>query len=89
MFQNKSVYEFHDRLTILKSGAQAALENRYENANQMILPLNDCALEAFICGLPVKMSAKIGARNPMTLETAFGYHSPTFSDLYCHLTNDN
>ena len=39
----------------------------------MILPLNDCALEAFIRGLPGGMLAKIEARDPMTLEEAFGY----------------
>ena len=52
MLQNEGVYEFYDRLTLLKSRAQAALENSYKNTNQMILPLNDCALEAFIRGLP-------------------------------------
>ena len=50
MLQNEGVSEFYDRLTFLKSRAQAALENRYKNANQMILPLNDCALEVFIRG---------------------------------------
>ena len=39
----------------------------------MILPLNDCALEASIRSLPDGMSAKVEARNPMTLEEAFGY----------------
>ena len=43
MLQNEGVYEFYDRLTLLKSRAQAALENSYKNTNQMILPLNDCA----------------------------------------------
>ena len=71
--QNEGVHEFYDRLTLLKSKAQEALENRYKNANQMILPLNDCALEAFIRGLPDGMSEKIEARNLLTLEEAFGY----------------
>ena len=73
MLQNEGVSEFYDRLTFLKSRAQADLENRYKNANQMVLPLNDCALEVFIRSLPGAMSAKIEARDPMTLEEAFGY----------------
>ena len=59
MLQNEGVHEFYDRLSLLKSRAQAALENRYENANQIILPLNDCVLEAFIRCLPDGKSAKI------------------------------
>ena len=73
MLQNEGIYEFYDRLTLLKSRAQAFLKNRYENANQMILPLDDCVLEAFIRGLPDWMSAKIEARNPVTLQEAFEY----------------
>ena len=39
----------------------------------MILPLNNCASESFIRGLPDGMSVKIEARDSMTLEEAFGY----------------
>ena len=73
MLQNEGIYEFYDRLTLLKSRAQAVLENRYENANQMILTLNDCVLEAFIRGLPDWMSAKIEAQNPATLQEPLEY----------------
>ena len=73
MLQNEDIYEFYDQLTLLKSKAQAALENRYKNANRMIPPLNNCALEAFIRGLPGGMPAKIEARNPVTLQEAFEY----------------
>ena len=47
MLQNKDVREFYDRLTLFKSRAQTAFESRYKNADLMILPLKDCALEAF------------------------------------------
>ena len=73
MLQNEGIYEFYDRLTLLKTRAQAALENRYKNANQMIPVLNDCALKAFIHGLPDRMPAKIEARSPVTLQKAFEY----------------
>ena len=39
----------------------------------MIHPLDDCALEACIHGLPDGMSAKIEARNPVTLQEALEY----------------
>ena len=39
----------------------------------MILSLNDCALAVFIRDLPDEMSAKIEARNPVTLQEAFEY----------------
>ena len=73
ILQNEGVHEFYDRLLLLKSRAQAALENRYENTNQIILPLNDCVLEAFIQGLPGGIPAIIEARNPVTLQEAFEY----------------
>ena len=52
MSRNEDVSEFYERNTLLKSGAQAALEDEYQNAEQILLPLNDCALKAFIRGLP-------------------------------------
>ena len=56
---SESVSEFYERITLLKSGAQAALEHKYQNAEQMLLPLNDCALEAFIRGLPDVISGMV------------------------------
>ena len=73
MLQNGRVSEFCDRLMLLKSRPQAALENKYESVNQMILSLNECASEAFIRGLPGRMPAKIELRDPMTLQKAFRY----------------
>ena len=63
MSRSESVSEFYDRITLLKSSAQAALEDKYQNADQMLLPLNDCALEAFILGLPDVISGTVGSRN--------------------------
>ena len=73
MLQNVGVYEFNDRLRLVKSRAQASLGNKNKNDNQMILSLNDCAVKSFIRGLPDEMSAKIEARNPLTLQEAFEY----------------
>ena len=68
MSRSESVSEFYDRITLLKSGAQAALEDKYQNAEQMLLPLNDCALEAFIQELPDVMSGKVESLNPASLD---------------------
>ena len=70
MRREESVSEFFDRITLLKSRAQAALEDKYENANTMLAPLNDCALEAFVRGLPDVISGLVEARNPASLEEA-------------------
>ena len=43
MTRNENVSEYYDRLTLLKSGAQAALEDKYDNADLLLAPLNDCA----------------------------------------------
>ena len=52
MTRNENVSEFCDRITLLKSGAQTALNDRYDNADLLSVPLNDCALKYFIRGLP-------------------------------------
>ena len=44
MFKNEGVCDLYDQLTLLKLRAQTALKNRYKNADQKILPLNDCPL---------------------------------------------
>ena len=48
--RNEDVSEFYDRISLSKSGAQVSLEDEYQNAEQMLLPLNNCASEAFIRG---------------------------------------
>ena len=73
MSHSESVSEFYDRITLLKSGAQAALEDKYQNAEQMLLFLNDCALEAFIRGLLDVISGMVESRNPSSLESALKY----------------
>ena len=73
MSRSESVSQFYDRIALLKSGAQAALEYKYQNAEQILLPLNDCALEAFIRGLPDVISGMAESRNPFSLEAALKY----------------
>ena len=70
---SESVSKFYDRITILESEAQVALEDKYQNAEQMLLPLNDCALEAFIRGLPDVISGMVESRNLSSLEAALKY----------------
>ena len=70
MKREESVSEFFDRITLLKSGAQAALEDKYENACTMLAPLNDSALEAFVRGLADEISGLVEARNPVSLDEA-------------------
>ena len=45
--RKENVSKFYDHLTLLKSGAQSALEDKYDNADLLPAPLNDCALESF------------------------------------------
>lgn len=73
MGRNEGVSEFYDRLTLLLGGARAALEEKYEadKIGNMIEPLNDCALEAFIRGLPDAISGMIEARDLKKIEDAF------------------
>ena len=73
MSRSESVSEFYDRITLLISGTQPALEDKYQNAEQMLLPLNDCALEAFIRGLHDVLSGMVESRNPTSLKTALKY----------------
>ena len=73
MTRNESVSEYYDRLTLLKSGAQAALEDKYDNADLLLAPLNDCALETFIRGLPDGLSGAVENRNPNSIEAALKY----------------
>ena len=56
----ENVSEFYDRITLLKSGAQAALEDKYQNTKQMLLTSNDCEVDNFIRGLPDAISGMAG-----------------------------
>ena len=71
--RGENVSDFYDRITSLRLGAQAVLEDKYENVNLHCLLLNDCALEAFIRGLPDKMSAFVESQYPNTSEIALKY----------------
>ena len=71
--RGENVSEFHDSITSLGLGAQAVLEDKYENADSLCLLLNDCALEAFIHGFPARMSAFVESQYPNTLEIALKY----------------
>ena len=70
---SESVSEFYDRIILLKSGAQGALEDKYQNAEQMLLPLNNCASEAFIRGLHDVISGMVESRNLSSLEAFLKY----------------
>ena len=73
MSRSGNFSKFYDRITLLKSGTQAALEDKYQNAEQILLLLNDCALETFIRGLPDVISGMVESRNPSSLETTLRY----------------
>ena len=59
MARSENASEFYDRITLLKSGAQAALEDRYDNADLLLAPLNDWALESFIREVPDRLSEAV------------------------------
>ena len=69
MSRSENVSEFYDHFTLLKSGAQAALEDRYDNADLLLVPVNDCELESFIRGLPDGLSGAVENRNRNSIET--------------------
>lgn len=87
MKQTETVSDYNDRLQGLISGAKHALGEkygaRYRRVNNddedndipvseiMIKPIIDCALEAFIRGLPEEMSIFVDTRNPRNLSEAF------------------
>ena len=73
IFRGEDVSDFYDRITSLRLGAQAVLEDKYERANLHCLLLYDCALEAFIRGLPDRMSAFAESQYPNTSEIALKY----------------
>ena len=73
MTRNESVSEYYDRLTLLKSGAQAALEDKYNNSDRLLAPLIDCALESFIRGFPDGLSGAVENRNPNSIKAALKY----------------
>ena len=70
---SENVSEFYNIITLLKSGAQAALEDKYQNARQMLLPLNECGLKTLIRGVSDAISGIVESRNPSSLETALKY----------------
>ena len=74
MNRGETVNDFHDRLNILFNGAKTVLEDKYpENAGQMLEPIKEVALEAFIRGLPDKITRAVDARDPKNLEEALKF----------------
>ena len=67
MPSNENVSAFYYRIALLKSGAHAALEDKYDNAD-----LNDGALESFIRGLPDKLSVAVENQNLRLLQKEIG-----------------
>lgn len=55
-------------MILSRSGAQAALEEKYPNVEKLLAPLNDRALEAFQRGLPDSISGSGEARNSSSLD---------------------
>ena len=82
MNQTETVRDYHDQVQGLLSGAKHAFEDKYtqihyagtaheinETTIMMKLVVN-CALDAFIKGLPDEMSALVDTRNPKSLSEA-------------------
>ena len=77
MTQNETVSDYYDRLQGLISGARHTLEEKYtvrygqtKASEIMLIPVIDCALDAFIRGLPEEMSKFVDTRNPKDLSEA-------------------
>ena len=75
MKQTESVSDYYDRTFGLLSGAKHSLEEKYsgptDNTSSMMKPVTDCALDAFIHGLPEEMLTFVDTRNPRNLDEAY------------------
>jgi hypothetical protein len=71
MKRNESVGDFYDRLNILISGARVSLQDKYgDSAQEMLKPVYECALDAFLRGLPDEIARSVDTRDPKNLEEA-------------------
>ena len=82
MKQTETVSDYYDRVQGLLSGAKHAIEDKYTQVHYagtpheisestiMMKPVVDCALDAFIRGLPDEMSTFVDTRNPRDLGEA-------------------
>ena len=80
MTQKESVSDYYDRVLGLLSGAKHTLEEKYNaryadepESSIMMKPVIDCALDAFIRGLPDDMSIFVDTGNPKDLSEALEY----------------
>ena len=80
MTQREAVNDYHDRLQGLISGARHTLEGKYtkkygqEKESSIILrPIIECALDAFIRGLPDEISTFVDIRSPADGSEALEY----------------
>ena len=78
MKQSESVNDYNDQVQGLLSGARHAIEEKYtgtyghvKESSIMMKPVIDCALDAFIRGLPDYISIFVDTRNPRDLSEAF------------------
>ena len=78
MKQSETVSDYNDRVQGLLSGARHAIEEKYtgtyghtKESIIMMKPVVDCALDAFIRGLPDDISIFVDTRNPKDLSEAF------------------
>ena len=78
MKQSETVSDYNDRVQGLLSGARHAIEEQYtgtygptKESAIMMKPVIDCALDAFIRGLPDDISIFVDTRNPKDLSEAF------------------
>ena len=82
MKQTETVSDYYDRLQGLLSGAKHAIEDKYTQVHYagtpheisestiMMKPVVDCALDAFIKGLPDEISTFVDTINPKDLSEA-------------------
>ena len=82
MKQTETVSDYHDRVQSFLRGAKHAVEDEYTQVHYagttheisestiMMKPVVDCALDAFIKGLPDEMSTFADTRNPKDLSEA-------------------
>ena len=78
--QSETVNDYNDRVQGLLSDARHAIEEKYtgtyghtKESAIMMKPVIDCALDAFIRGLPDDISIFVDTRNPKDLSEAFDH----------------
>lgn len=69
MDREENVDEFFDRVFFIKSGSRVTIKDKYTNAKQLLLPLNECTLEASKPLILDSLTGSVESCNPLCLNS--------------------